>query len=286
MDEQTISREQTAEAAPEPVKNPGFSDDFRQTMVIAKNEVRKFISGKKIILFAILIIGLEALNLIVPYALGSGYDNVLEMTRGLLGNTSLFIIIAAVLFTATSIVSEFEERTALILFTKPVRKISIFLGKLIASIAVVTVFMIAVYLFTGICTLAVKGEIAVELFTSLGLCICGIIGGSGLAILISAIFKKGSTASIMTLVIYLLIFGVISALLVQFANIETWWMLPDAMNSISNCLGYYVIVSYEPLVTKIVYMSAEDEVRDAVVMIVWGIVTSIAGYFIFKKKDL
>ena len=286
MDEQTISKEQTAETGQEPVRNSGFSDDFRQTMVIAKNEVRKFISGKKIIIFAILIIGLEALNLIIPYALGDGYSSVLEMTRGLLGNTSLFIIIAAVLFTATSIVSEFEERTALILFTKPVRKISIFLGKLIASIAVVAVFMIAVYLFTGICTLAVKGGVAVELFTSLGLCICGIIGCSGLAILVSAIFKKGSTASILTLVIYLLVFGVVSSLLTQFANIETWWMLPDAMNSISYCLGYTNIVSFDPLVTEIVYMKPEDEARDAAVMLVWGIVTSIAGYFIFKKRDL
>ncbi len=266
--------------------NADFTDDIRQAYVVAKNEIKKFMVGKKIILFGILVLVLEALNLIVPYVWGSGYSNSLEACSALLGNLNLFIIIAAILFTATSIVSEFEERTALVLFTKPIRKWSIFAGKLAASVAIMIAFMLAIYIYTAVVCLVACGDVPVELFTSLGLAICAAVATSGLAILLSSIAKKGSTASIMTLVIYLLVFSIIGALITQYAHIEVWWMLDEAISNISYCIsGVPEIVSFDPPI--IVYHQVTDFelARSAAVMWVWGIVTSVAGYFLFSKRD-
>lgn len=263
-----------------------FTDDIRQAYVVAKNEVRKFLVGKKIILFGLLVLLLEALNLIIPYVLGSGFVDSLEATETLLGNITLFIVIAAILFTATSIVSEFEERTALVLFTKPIRKWSIFLGKFAASVAITVGFLIIIYLFTTIVCLVAFGNVPAELLASLGLAICGTIGISGLAILLSSIAKKGSTASIMTLVTYLLVLSMVSTLIFTYANVETWWMLNDAMSSITNSIKGEIV--FDDIMNGIYHyelIPAIELARSAAVMLVWGIVTAVASYFLFKKRD-
>ena len=266
--------------------NAGFTDDIRQSVVVAKNEIKKFMVGKKIILFGLLVLVLEALNLIVPYVWGKGFETSLDATEALLGNITFFIIIAAVLFTATSIVSEFEERTALVLFTKPIRKWAIFLGKLLASVAIMAGFTLIIYLYTAIVCVVTCGDIPSALLASLGLAFCGIVGTSGLAIMLSSVFKKGSTASIMTLVFYLLVLSMVGSLISTYGNVDTWWMLNDAMNNITNCIKgvlviddpVHMIYHYEPV-------AAFDLWKSAAVMWVWGIVTSVAGYFLFSKRD-
>lgn len=267
--------------------NADFTDDIRQAYVVAKNEIKKFMVGKKIILFGLLVFALEALNLIVPYVWGDGFDTSLDVTEALLGNITLFIVIAAILFTATSIVSEFEERTALVLFTKPIRKWSIFVGKLGASIAIMVAFLLIIYIYTAIVCLAACGDLPTEFFTSLGLAVCGAVGTSGLAILLSSLAKKGSTASILTLVVYLLILSMVGALISTYGDVDTWWMLNDSMNSITDCLkGVLVIDDYgPPIISHYELVPAAELARSAGVMWVWGIVTAVAGFFLFKRKD-
>ena len=262
-----------------------FKDDTRQAYVIAKNEIKKFMAGKKIILFGILVLALELLNLIVPFVWGDGYGDSITAAESLLGNVNLFIIIAAILFTATSIVSEFEERTALVLFTKPIRKWSIYLGKLLASLIIMSGFLLLIYLYAAVVCLVTCGDIPGSLLTSFGLSICGAIGSSGLAIMLSAVFKKGSTASIMTLVFYLLILGIIGALINQYAHVDTWWMLDNAMGNIVNSMGVPHVISYDPLDYYYTFLPGSELARSAGVMIAWGIITAIIGFFLFNKRD-
>jgi ABC-2 type transport system permease protein len=263
-----------------------LKDDTRQAYVITKNEIKKFMVGKKIILFGILVVALEVLNLVVPYVWGEGYSNSTDAAGALLGNINLFIVIAAILFTATSIVSEFEERTALVLFTKPIRKWSIFLGKLMASMIIMTGFLLVIYLYTAIVCIVTCGNIPGSLLTSLGLSICAAFGCSGLAILLSSLFKKGSTASIMTLVVYLLILGIVGSLISTYAHVDTWWMLDSAVGYVTYCIsGIPEIVSMDPPVVVYNAVASADLVRAAGVMIVWGIVTAVAGFFFFNKRD-
>ena len=262
-----------------------IKDDLRQSIVVTKNEIKKFMAGKRILLFGILVLALELLNLIIPFILGSGFDSATDAAESLLGNITLFIVIAAILFTATSIVSEFEERTALMLFTKPIRKWSIFMGKLLASLIIMIGFLVILYLFSAIVCLATCGSIASGMATSFGLAICGALGTSGLAIMLSSIFKKGSTSSIMTLVFYLLILGIVGALIVQYAHIEIWWMLDQAMSNIVYAMGVPNVVSTDPFIIVYTTVPSSELVRSGCAMVAWGIVTAIVGFFFFNKRD-
>lgn len=271
-----------------------LKDDLRQAIVVAKNEIKKFMAGKKIILFAILVLGLEILNLVVPMVWGGGFDVIVlgdgfgrssYVADALLGNIALFIIIAAVLFTATSIVSEFEERTALVLFTKPIRKWSIYFGKLLASLVIMIGFILLIYLYAAVVCLAICGNLPYGFLTSLGLAICAAFGSSGLAILLSSVFKKGSTASIMTLVVYLLVFLIIGGLITTYAHVETWWMLDSAMGTISTALGNVAVVDYDPLTIFYSAVPGSELARAAGAMAAWGVATSVIGFLFFQKRD-
>ena len=262
--------------------NADFTDDIRQAYVVAKNEIKKFMVGKKIILFGLLVIALELLNLAVPLIWGDGFTCGEDCAVTLLGNNVLFIVIAAILFTATSIVSEFEEHTALVLFTKPIKKWSIYFGKLLASVVIMMAFVSVLYIYTIIACVGTT-EIPSGILPSFGLAACGVIATSGLAIMLSSIFKKGSTASIMTLVLYLLILNIVGALIATYTDIGTWWMLNEAMPDIVNSIGEIHVISIDDY--YFTYVSESDLWRSAGAMLAWGAVTSIVGFFLFKRKD-
>jgi len=259
--------------------NTGFADDFRQSLVVMKNEIKKFTRGKKIILFGALIVLVLALLTILPYTLGNGYDSSYSICVLFMNFLAIILELAAVIFTATSIVSEFEERTALILFTKPVKKSSIFIGKLLASLLMVIGFSLVYLLYVAVFSFIATGGVEMGLISSFGIAICGAFALTGLAMLLSAIFKKGSTASIMTLVMLLLVFDII-ILMFALNKLDTWWILTDALNSVIYALGPYVSGS-----TVITYTN-EELIRSGAVLVVWGIVTNIIAYILFKKRDL
>lgn len=108
-------------------------DDLRQVFVIAGNEMRKFIRGKKILLYVLLMALFVALLVGFPIAYPDNFGTFMNNPDNVLftyaSNVTFLILIGAVLFASYTIVSEFEERTYLLLFTRPVKKTSIFVGK-------------------------------------------------------------------------------------------------------------------------------------------------------------
>jgi ABC-2 type transport system permease protein len=176
------------------------------------------------------------------------------------------VLLAATLFTSGTISSEFEERTALILFTKPLRKWSIFLGKFLASYILGLIFMAVYYLVVAVVSLAVTGTVASELAMSMALSIAYLVGVNGLAILISSVSKKSSTAAILTFVTLLLIISIITNVLDMY-NVDTWFMLDNAADHIYSCMT-----------------GESGSGTAAAVMLIWGI-TLFAGYSIFKKRE-
>ena len=252
--------------------NSEFKDDLRQSVVVMKNEITKFLRGKRILVFAVLFV--VFVGMIAGAILAFG-DDMLDMFGEKKYYAALFIsmtgtsaLIAAVLFSATSLVSEFQERTALILFTRPVKKSSIFLGKFLASALVAIVFDLLYYVFAVVFTLAYAGDLPSGIPESFLASVCLILAMTGLSFLISSIMKKGSTASIVTLVIYWMILGTVSVICTAMGIGDAWWNLPDAAGSISDAV-----------------MNGADVWDQCGVMLVWCLVTAALSYIIFRKRD-
>ena len=86
---------------------------------------------------------------------------------------------------------------------------------------------------------------------------------------------KSSTATILTLVMLLLLLGLIEGIIQTSANVETWWMLTNALDSLIFVFGPVGGVS----------MTDAEILRAAGVMVAWGVVTNVIAFLLFRKRD-
>ncbi len=210
-----------------------FTEATRQAFVVMKNEIKKYFSGKRMFVFLILLGIIVFVIVFAPYMFGSEANPVYFLMM-----SALVVLMAATLFASISIVSEYEERTALIVFTRPIRKTSIFAGKALACIVLTIAFTALYYIIAAIVSLVVKGNVSIDLLTSFGLACAYAFGTIGIAMFVSSIMKKGSTATIITFVILAVIITAFSMVL-NAADVNSSWMIDQAAGSIETCSQEY-----------------------------------------------
>ena len=259
-----------------------FKDDFRQAFIVMKYEIMKFMSGKKILIFGIINVAILALIALLIFSFDVNFDDgtgtaVSGFQAGMiliLGVSSYLMLFGATLFSSVALVSEFEDRTALMLFTKPIRKGSIFMGKAMAAFLLNAVFVIIYYIVASIVMAIKTGDFSSNVFVSMGYCMCYVFSLTGVALLFSSFMKKGSSASILTFVFLLMVPSIVSVILILALNTEDtssiWYMFNVASGAI----------------TTSIYTAVENGPRDALVMILWGLVPMIAAYFIFRRREV
>ena len=207
----------------------------RQGYVVMKNEIKKFFSGKRMLVFLGMVALILAILTIAPYLLGTRLpDDPGRLSMGYIKMSPMIVLMAASLFASISIVSEYEERTALIIFTRPIRKVSIFGGKFMAAFLVNVAFTGLYYLVTAIVSLIVAHGVDPDMLPSFGLAAAFGFAVSGIAIMFSSFVKKASVATIFTFVTPLIVLPAMSMVL-GMADMNVSWMLDQAAAGIANC---------------------------------------------------
>ena len=255
----------------------GFADDVRLSFVVMHNELLKHVRGRRILVLSALIgLILAAITAAVVF-LGDGLgDDPVGLSSLYCMVISLMIIISVTLFGATTIVSEYEERTALILFTRPIRKWSIFTGKFMAAFAITTAFVIVYYLVVAVLCLIGPGKIDGTLWVSLGYAVCYCFATTGVAVLISCFMKKASTSSILTFFTLALFLDIVVAVVILAAGLDDpWYMINSAGNAITSVFGNDLLGPGDPV----------DGPRTVMVLLLWGFVPAILGYLGFSRRD-
>ena len=268
-------------------------DDFRQSYVVAKNEILKFVRGKKFTLYIVLVTIVYALITFLPYVVGGNLGETPGMViANYVSFIDLLIILAATLFASIAIVSEFEERTALILFTRPIKKTSIFVGKVLGCIVLETVMIVLFYLGMAVASLLVAGSVSADLFVSLGISFLFIVAASSIAIFISSVMKKGSTCAILTFVFLLLILPIISSVIEGSTSVDPWFMLNKMSSSIGTCIPEYVDMINEMLqhmgeTTGLDFgvITAADIPKTVATMAGWSIVSLVLAWIAFIRRE-
>lgn len=265
-----------------------------QTYVVARNEVTKFLRSRKLMLYIALVALIVILMTFLPYLLGDGLEGSAgDVFSGYISYVSLLVLLGATLFASYTIVSEFEERTALILFTRPLRKTSIFLGKFAACFVLEAAIVIVYYLLAAVIAWAVSGDLVSSFLPSMAMSIAYVFATTGIAMLISSFMKKGGTSAVLTFITILLILPVITGV-VSAAGFDTWFMLDGAAGSITTSIPEYVASSNEMLIELGQHLGmdmsgmmvrAADCVQSGAVMLVWGAVTTAAAYLLFSRRE-
>lgn len=314
------------------------TETFRQAYVVMKNEIKKYFSGKRMLLFLVLLVIILAILTSAPYLVGEDFNEG-QMLTMYLSMAPLVVLMGATLFASITIVSEYEERTALIVFTRPISKGSIFIGKMVASLIVTIAFTALYYLYAIIMMQAYFGSIDSGMGTSFGLSCAYAVGCIGVAMLVSAVMKKSNTATILTFVILMIIITAASMVL-SIAGLDVSWMIDQASSSISTCSPGYreysdaqiqmlaaallsvenfvsipdfvealnLVSSVTPAITTQDVLAAfsapgvwnlsalgnvlgemsvpvPDVVKDATVMVVWGLIAFVLAFLRFLRRE-
>ncbi len=255
--------------------------------MVAKNELIKGMRGKKFLVSLAVILLVFVLITVIPYATGGTWSGkaASDILSSYLSYISMISLLIVALLSSVAIVSEFEERTALILFTRPIKRTTIFLGKLMACFAITALIMLVYYLLVTAMLAIFAGTIPWELIISLCFCLLYVFAASGIAFFISAFLKKSSVATIITLLGLLMVIPIVSTMI----GGDTWYMLDTAGNTIITCVPEYVD-SYNAIIYEWVeYMQkAIDYMNlsgDAEIMQVAAIMQGMVDSYMFGMME-
>ena len=251
--------------------NISFKDDFRLAMVVMKNEFLKQKRGKRLYIYGALLLLIIVSLTGALLATGGLGDNPDSLSYMFVSMVTLMMIVGATLFGATTIVSEFEERTALIIFNRPINKWSIYLGKFMSAYLILIGFFAVYYIFIAILCLVGTGQMAEGLLASFGYALAYAFAATGIALMISSFMKKASTASILTFFTIFMLLDIVFGLISMAAGIEdTWYML--------NTAGSAVTYALDPTMSI-------DGLKTVGTLLVWGLVPGIIGFLKFRNRD-
>ncbi len=251
----------------------GIFEDLRQASIVSRYELLKYFSGYKLLIFAIIVAVALLLVTVTCFIFQDG-SSVNGIYSAYISVVMLLALLGVALFTSPTICSEFEDRTALVLFTKPIKKSTIFLGKIVIGFALNIVMFAIYYLVAMLVGLVITGDVSMNLWTSFGYLVAYIFALTGIAVMFSSLMKRSSSASILTFIFVLFVPSLVLVVvaLSQGAtdNAGYWYFLDVAASSISSSISGTVA----------------NGLRDVLTMIVWGLIPMIIGYLRFAKREL
>jgi ABC-type transport system involved in multi-copper enzyme maturation permease subunit len=212
--------------------------EFERLRIVIGYEFLKHIRRKRLyIILALTLIAELAVLILVP-TLGDGFpDNVMVMAA-LLSVGPALATIGAIFFAGDAIAGEFEGKTGFILFTNPVKRTTLVIGKYIACYAAVALLVILGYIIVAISLWAIYGTVPIETLSSFGLCL--LYAGAVLSVtfFFSSVMKGSMSATVITLVFIMVISSIIDSVLMMTGQ-PNWFMLSTNGDTISTIYGGY-----------------------------------------------
>ncbi len=262
--------------------------EFEKLRVVTGYEFLKHIRRRRrYVILGLALLAELAVIIGVP-VLMDGYPNSVMVMAALLTVGPSLATIGAVFFAGDAIAGEFESKTGFILFTNPVRRITLVTGKYLASCVAVILLVIFCYAIISISLWAIYGNIPIETAKSFGLCL--LFAGSVLSVtfFFSSVSKGAMGATVMTLLLIMVISGIIESVLL-FAGKPYWFLLSTGGDSIAAVYGGYDLI-LGGIIPQDIELPFEMETMDigltALAMVVYLVVGFLSSVWITKRRQL
>lgn len=209
--------------------------EFEKLRVVIKYEFLKHIRRRRLYVILGIALFAEALVLIlIPLLLGYP-DNVMVMAAMLTVGPSLAAI-GAIFFAGDAIAGEFESKTGYILFTNPVGRTTLVIGKYLACLIAVTLLIVFTYIISAISLLVIYQEVPIEILKSFGLCMLYASAVLSVTFLFSAVSKGSMGATVMSLLFLFVVCGILESVLMATRK-PYWYILSAGGDSITVVFG-------------------------------------------------
>ena len=264
--------------------------DAEQIFLVAKYDVLKHIRSKRLLAIGVIL----GLVLVLVTFLGTYNNPAPHDAANFIGNytgfASTLIVIGVTLFAGDAIVSEFQNRTGYLLFPNPVKRSSLYAGKFLASVGIMSLVTVAYYLVAIIIGLMYTGNFTELSVYSMLLAILYGAAATGLAFLISAVMKTSTASLVLTFFMLFMILTIVTTVF-SVAHIKPDGELTFAGGTISD-----IMVTPFPVDRMNTSIGNNQTfpipqyhsgVGEAVATeFVWLIATSTLGYVAFKRREM
>ncbi len=213
---------------------------LRQAGTVAKYELWKHLKGWRLIGLVMLV---TVFSVLAVKGMG-GAGSAVEFSKGFFSIPAYFLItIAGVVLGGDVLASEFERKTGYLLFSNPMRRVTLVAGKFTASFISV-LLMISIFYLTGIVfMLNTYGGVPATLLGSLGLAIlygCAVLS---LTFFFSSIMG-GTGATMLSFFTFFLIMPFLQSFLLYEMEVEPWYLLTYTSGTIGAFIDPSVQINY------------------------------------------
>lgn len=197
----------------------------------------------------------------------------------------LCVILTGIFFGADAISTEFQNKTGYYLLPNPVKKSSIFVGKWVAAF-VASAIAIGVYAAITIADGSIYFGIDVpyQMGESFVFAILYIFPVLGVSFFISSVFKNNSSSILVTAILLLFGFNVITPLITTLSNSEPWYILTYGAGIITSVLSSSGYPPHQVVIGGISSYNATIP-EGLAIMFAYFLVTSILGVALFERED-
>jgi len=214
--------------------------------------------------------------------------NTIDFSLGFLSFAEILIIICVTLFGADALVSEFQNRTAYLLFPNPIKKAVMFAGKFIASFVASLAMISLYYLVVVILSFITIDDLAPYFHISFGFAILFLLAALAMAFFIGALLKGSTGAIVLTFFLLIMIIPIIESV-GMVAGAKPWYLFTFAAHS----LIYSIQIDDYPQDATMdfgggfsIYQFYPELELSAIVLAIYAIVFIVISLILFKRKQL
>jgi ABC-2 type transport system permease protein len=211
-------------------------NNYEKLGVVINYEFLKHIRRARLYIILGIVLLAEALVLILIPTLTDGYPKSVNVMAAMLTAGPSLAALGAVFFAGDAIAGEYEQKTGFLLFTNPIKKEMLWIGKYLAGFIAVTLMMIFSYIIIAVALLVIYHQVPGSIFKSFGMAEFYAAATLSTTFFFSAISKGSMGATIITLVFVWVICGILESVL-AFTGNPYWFVLSAGGDSIASVYG-------------------------------------------------
>lgn len=211
------------------------------------------------------------------------------------GSITFVVVLSAIFFGGDAISGEFQNKTGYFFLPNPIRRSSIYVGKWLAALLASVVVMVVYIAITLANAFYYFGpEFPVQFAESILFAMFYLVSVLGFTFFFSSLFKSTTYSLLVTAILFLFAFTLISTLVSDLVKIEPWFILTYGADIIGNVLT----VPYPQHVVQttgifgrggpsaLVITTYNATVPEGlVIMGAYFAVTAILGLLLFERKE-
>jgi ABC-2 type transport system permease protein len=265
---------------------------FKQLCTVMKYTLLDYVRSRRfVILLTISLLISAFLTVVVGYYRPATFlSSALSFYSGWWGSIATFVIIlSGIFFGGDAISGEFQNKTGYFGIPNPIKRSTIYLGKLLSAFVASTIILLVFAAITMGNGMYYFSNVPMEFWMSFAFALVYLAAVLGFTFLFSSFFRSSTMAILVTAIVFLFAFNIIQTFVANYAQIEPWFILTYGAQIIGNVLSnpypaHIQTISFGQGAFSYTIFNAPI-VEGLVIMIAYFAATAILGLFLFGRKE-